>query len=352
MLFFGIVTAVFKILLLPPFRSAKNFVEQHIGIGMRRGINHDEFLRFLGRYGTIICFLGMITVFSVILPPFRSLNNLLNLLGQTAILSIFAAGMTCCLKMRDFDLSIGAIAAISGIVAAKLLTAGYSIPVSVVSGIIMGIIVGLVNGILVAYVGLPSLVCTLATMSIILGSALAITGGMAIWDLPESFSVIGRGRLAGIPNRFIIMFAILFALWFLHSYTITGRRMEAIGGNAEAAKLSGINVEFHRLLGFILSGFCSAVAGIILTSSVLSATATQGTHYLMDAFGACFIGAVTIRLGQFHIWGTFVGVLIVVVAINGLIIWMVPSYLTDMIRGLILLLAIMLSGVTGKIIKG
>jgi ribose transport system permease protein len=107
-------------------------------------------------------------------------------------------------------------------------------------------------------------------------------------------------------------------------------------------------VEKHRLLGYVFSGLCSAIAGIVLTSSVMSANPTQGTHYLLDAFGACFIGAATVHIGRFHIWGTFVGVLIVVVAINGLIILMVPGYLTDMIKGMILLLAIFLSGTVGK----
>jgi ribose transport system permease protein len=115
--------------------------------------------------------------------------------------------------------------------------------------------------------------------------------------------------------------------------------------------MSGINVRFNRLLGFVLSGFCSSVAGIVLTSAVLSANATQGSTYLMDAFGACFIGAATVRIGQFHIWGTLVGVMIVVVAINGLIIMMVPGYYTSMIQGVILLLAILLSSTGTRLLK-
>jgi ribose transport system permease protein len=181
---------------------------------------------------------------------------------------------------------------------------------------------------------------------------MAITKGISIWNIPASFAFIGRGDLLGIPNRFIIMFILLIVVWFIHAYTPTGRRMEAIGGNAISARLSGINVERNRLLGYIFSGICSSIAGIVLTSAVMSSNPTQGTHYLLDAFGACFIGAATIRIGQFHIWGTFIGVLIVVVAINGLVIMMVPGYLTDMIKGFILLLAIMLSGTVAKFLRG
>ncbi len=320
--------------------------------GNVKSINRSDVFIFLGRYGTIIILLAMIAVFSILLPPFRSGGNILNLMGQTAILSIFAAGMTCCLKMGDFDLSIGAIAAVTGIVVSKLLVADYGITTAIICGLLTGAVAGMINGILVAYVGLSAFVCTLATMSVSLGAAMVITKGISIWNLPKAFGFIGRGDLVGIPNRFIIMIVLLIILWFFHAYTTSGRRMEAIGGNPDAARLSGINVAFNRLLGYVLSGFCSAAAGIVLTSAVLSANAMQGTHYLLDAFGACFIGAATVRIGQFHIWGTFVGVLIVVIAINGLIIMMVPGYYTDMIKGIILLMAVVFSGVAGRFIRG
>ena len=319
--------------------------------GNGKSINSSDVFIFLGRYGTVVILLAMIAIFSILMPAFRSGTNLYNLGQQMSILSIFAAGMTCCLKMGDFDLSIGAIAAITGIVISEMMLAGYSIPTSIIVGILVGVVVGLLNGLLVAYVGLSAFVCTLATMSVILGMAMAITKGISIWGLPETYGIIGRGDLAGIPNRFILMIVLIAILWFFHGFTTTGRRMEAIGGNANAARMSGINVEFNRLLGYLLSGLCSAIAGIVLTSTVLSASALQGTHYLLDAFGACFIGAATLRIGQFHILGTFVGVLIVVVAINGLLILMVPGYYTDMIKGIILLLAIFFSGVAGRFIK-
>ena len=316
-----------------------------------KAVSRTEIFIFLGKYGTIIILGSMIVCFSILLPAFRSSQNLLNVLGQTAILSIFAAGMTCCLKMGDFDLSIGATATITSIVLANMLVGGYGIPLAIIAGLLTGAAVGVLNGILVAYGGLNALVCTLASGSVVAGLALGITQGVSIWDLPVAFDFIGRGDSFGIPNRFIIMILLLIVLWFFHAYTPTGRRMEAIGGNAEASKLSGINVDRNRFLGFLLSAVCAAIAGIVLSSAVMSANATMGMPYMLDAFGACFIGASTVRIGQFHIWGTFVGVLIVVVAINGLIIMMVPGYLTEMIRGMILLLAIFMSGTVGKIMN-
>jgi len=304
-----------------------------------------------GKYGTVLILFGMIIVFSFLLPTFRSTNNILNIFGQTSMLSIFAAGMTCALKMGDFDLSIGATSAISSIIVATLLLAGFAAPLAISGALLTGIIIGVINGFFVAYLGLNALVCTLAIMSITLGVAMGITKGNSIWDLPESFSLLGQGELVGIPVRFIIAISLLFALWIFHVYTPTGRRMEAIGGNPDAARMSGINVEYHRLIGFVLSGFCASLAGVLLTSQLMTANATQGADYLLDAFGASFIGAATIHIGRFHIWGTFIGVLIVVIAINGLIIMMMPSYLAQFIQGLILLVAILFAGLTGRFLK-
>jgi ribose transport system permease protein len=310
-----------------------------------------QFSRLMGRYGTIIVMGLMILCFSILLPPFRSTENLVNLLGQMAILSIFSAGMTCPLRMGDFDLSIGAIAALTGIVVAYSLIEGFSFPVAIGFGLLTGIVCGVINGYLVAYLELPAFVCTLATMSIILGGAMAITKGATLWNIPSAFEFIGRSNFLGIPMRFIIMIVLLILLALFHAYTPTGRRMTAIGGNVDASKMSGINVPFHRLLGFMLSGFCSSIAGIVLTSAVMAATATQGSTYLLDAFGACFIGAATLRIGQFHILGTLVGVMIVVIAINGLIIMMVPGYFTSMIQGGILLLAVAMTSTGTRLLR-
>ena len=315
-------------------------------------IGGRDVLEFLGKYGTIVWLLVMIAVFSILLPAFRSGSNVVNLLGQISILSIMAAGMTCCLKMGDFDLSIGATAAITSIVVANVLVSGGGMALAILSGVGTGVVIGLVNGFFVAYVGLPAFVCTLATMSIILGGGMAVTRGMAIWNLPLAFEFIGRGDLYGIPNRFVLMICLLAIIWFIHTYTPMGRRMEAIGGNPVSSRLSGIRVEWHRLLGYVMSGVLASLAGIVLTSASMSGNPTQGSMYMLDAFGAAFIGAATVRIGQFHIGGTLIGVLIVVVAVNGLVILMVPGYYTDMIKGIILLIAIMLTGVSGKMFSG
>ena len=314
-------------------------------------VSTKDILINVGKYGTLIILFLMVVFFSIFLEPFRSLENLLNILGQGAIVCVLSIGLTCTMKVGDYDLSIGAVAAMSGLIVAWLLVNDFGILPSIIITLLCGVFVGLVNGLLVAYVGLVSIICTLATMSIILGAGMSITKGNSIWSgIPDSFAIIGRGDLWGIPVRFVIVLIILAIIWVIHTFTETGRRMEAIGGNPTAAHLSGISVDFYRMIAFMLSGFCSAWTGIILTSYLMTANPTQGSHYLLDAFAACFIGAATVKIGQFHVWGTFIGVLITVIGVNGLMIIGVPGYLTDMIKGMILLLAIILSAVVTKFV--
>jgi ribose transport system permease protein len=170
-------------------------------------------------------------------------------------------------------------------------------------------------------------------------------------EIAERFGFIGRGSFQGIPVRFFILLVFSIPLWFFHAYTETGRGMEAIAGNAGAARLYGIKVDWVRMLSFIFSGVCSAMGGLVMTSSIMSARPTDNLHYILGALAACFIGASTLRIGLFHIGGTLLGVFLTVVATNGLIILMVPSYVTKVVTGTILLLAILLSIVASRFIR-
>jgi ribose transport system permease protein len=310
-------------------------------------------IAFFAKYGTIIALLALVSSFAILLPPFRTKLNVLNITGQTAILGIFAIALTCCLKLGDFDFSIGATGSLSGLVLAKLLVGGMEIPLAITIGLMTGVTIGLFNGVLVGYLKLDSFICTIATSLLILGFCMGLTKGQSITSgIPEAFGFIGRGRIEGIPLRFIIFIGIAVPIWVMHAYTETGRRMEAIAGNAGAARLYGINVPGSRMLAFTISGLCSAAAGIVMTSSVMSARTTDNLQYILGALAACFIGASTVRIGQFHVWGTFVGVFIKVVATNGLIILMVPGFVTKIVEGMILLVAILLTILASRVTRG
>jgi ribose transport system permease protein len=312
-------------------------------------MKRKDILNFLGKYGTILALFLLLASFSLLLPSFRSRENLTNVMEQIAFLAVISAGLTSCLKTGDFDLSVGGVATLAGNVAAWLLVNEVGMALSILGALSIGIAAGIVNAILVAYIGFHSLICTLATMGIFMGITEGLTRGISIWSgIPESFSFISKGELGGIPVRFIIMFILLSGLEFLHRQTETGRRMEAIGGNPQASRLSGIDVRWNRLLAFITSGVFAAVTGIMVTSSLMSSDSNIGIGFTFPAIVACFIGAATIRIGHFHILGTLIGVLIAVVATNGLIILLVPGYLMDMVRGMILLLAILLASLTAR----
>jgi len=320
----------------------------------RKGIreHREMILLYLGKYGTIICLFIMIACFSYFLPSFRSKENLINMMGQVAFLSIISAGLTSCLKAGDIDLSIGGIATLSGNIVAWFLVNNYGIALSIVNTLFIGIAAGVINGILVAYIGFHSLICTLATMGIMMGITEGLTEGISIWSgIPETFSIIGRGAIGGIPIRFIIMFILLIILHFFHQHTEAGRKLEAIGGNPVASRLSGINIRWNRMIAFALSGLFAAITGTMVTSSLMFSDSNMGLGFTFPAIVACFIGAATIKIGHYHILGTFIGVLIMVVATNGMIILLVPGYLLDIVRGSILILSISLASIMARDVK-
>jgi ribose transport system permease protein len=327
-------------------------MEAAVEAGGRPRYTALDILSLLGKYGTVLTLFIMVLSFGLLSDTFRSRTNLTNMLGQIAFLSIISAGLTCCLKVGDFDLSIGAVATFAGNVVARLLASGNNMVLSICLALATGIVIGIGNGILTAYVGFHSLICTLATMAIIMGATEFLTGGISIWSgIPEDFAVLGKGELMGFPVRFLIMVAAVLTVWFIHKQTEVGRKMEAIGGNPVASRLSGIDVNRNRLFAFVLSGFFAAMTGILVTSSLMSSDANIGIGFTFPAIVACFIGAATIRLGHFHVFGTLVGVLLMVVATNGLIILLVPSYLMDIVRGGVLLTAISLASVSRKLLN-
>lgn len=303
----------------------------------------------LGRYGTVLCLLIMIICFSYFLPSFKTKANFLNMMGQVAFLGIISAGLTSCLKAGDFDLSIGGIATLAGNIIAWLLVNNHGIPLSILYTLTIGIAMGVINGILVAYIGFHSLICTLATMGIMMGITEGLTEGISIWSgIPESFSIFGKGEIGGVPLRFIIMVCCLVGIGFLHKKMEIGRKLEAIGGNPVASRLSGINVNWNRLMAFVFSALLATVTGIMVTSSLMFSDSNIGLGFTFPAIVACFIGAATIHIGQFHILGTFIGVLIMVVATNGMVILLIPGFLLDIVRGIILMLSIFFASIASR----
>ncbi len=306
--------------------------------------------RWLRTYGTFIGFLAMIVIFSLLRPGvFLSPNNLRNITEQVAILAIVATTMTVVMVVGDFDLSVGALASLSGVVVADLLIQGVGLWPAVLVALAVGATAGLLNGLLVAYFGLSAFVATLATMTAFRGLALFYTNGSTLFSgIPESFRLFGQSFTGPIPNSVLIMLGVLAATWFVLEQTAFGRRLYAVGGNAQASYLAGLNVRALRLSAFVISGLGAALAGVVLTSRLFSAHPTAGEPLMLNSIAAVFLGMTMFREGEPHVPGTFVGVLLLGVMSNGLNILQVNSYIQLVLTGAIILLAVLLSGLARR----
>ncbi len=308
-------------------------------------------LPWVARYGTV-AFLVLLTVgFGAAQPDvFPTLLNFLNVLNQSAILGIIAAGLTVCLVMGLFDLSIASMATLGGYAVAQMLvsTQGLPVAVAILAVLVIAAVIGVLNGMMVSYLGISAFIATLAMGSIITGVILGISDSRTIVSgIPEAFGILGQGSFLGVPNAVILMVFVAALLWVLLEHTQVGRNLYAIGGNAEASRLSGLAVKRYGPMALAISALCAALAGITAASS-LGAGRPQGVGetYLLNAFAAVFIGASTLRPGQFHIVGTIVGVLLIGVINNGLSLMGSATYWQYIVQGALLIVAMFGAGVT------
>lgn len=314
---------------------------------------HKTALAFMARYGTIVGLLLMIGVFSMLSPDaFPSLGNGLNVLNQASRAAIIAGGLTIAVIVGELDLSIGFAASMEGVLVTGLIVhAGLPIPVAILLVLAVGAFIGLINGLIVTKARVNSVIATLGMGTIIVGLNFAYSSGVPIVaGVPEAFLEISLGRTWGIPNNVYVMAAVLLFLWVLVERTSIGQAIQAVGGNPAAARLSGINVDGIKILGFVISGVCAALTGILLASSLGSGTTSAADSYLLTAFAAVFLGSATLRDGEFHVFGTFIGVLIIAVGFNGLAIFGAPTFYQFLFQGVILIVAVGLSSL-GRVLS-
>jgi len=308
--------------------------------------------RVIRRYGTLIGFVAILVFFSVSLPDtFLTARNWLNISQQISMLVVVAASMTIVMVMHDFDLSVGSMASLAGIVAAVLFTHDFSVPAAVAAALLVGTLGGMLNGVLVSLLGILPFIATLATLTIFSGAAFLISGGKTIFgrDIPESFSGFARGgiplgEIGGValklPWLTIVALAVVVLVWVLLEQTKLGRRLYAIGSNSEAAWLSGIDVKRLRLVAFALTGLGAAIAGLMYASRVASANPTQGSGLMLTSIAAVFLGMTMSEVGEPRVHATLVGVLILGTLDNGLTQMSVNSYVRDILIGAIILAAV------------
>jgi ribose transport system permease protein len=305
---------------------------------------------WLARYGTLASLAALLIVFSLARSDvFPTVDNLLNIMNQVSILGTMAFGLTVCLVMGLFDLSIAAMATLGGYVATFLLVQypdTISVPLAVLISLAVAGAIGVFNGLIVSYLGISAFIATLATGSIITGAMLGISNSKTIiTGIPDEFLVIGQGSVFGVSNPILIMLAIGVILWLLLEHTQLGRHLYAIGGSAEASRLSGIAVKRYAPIALAICAGCAGLGGLI-AASVLGAGRPQGVGdtYLLNAFAAVFIGASSLRPGKFHIIGTFIGVMLTGVINNGLSVMGVPTYWQYIVQGVLLIIALFSAG--------
>ncbi|ARK26307.1 ribose ABC transporter permease [Sporosarcina sp. P37] len=298
----------------------------------------------LQKLGPVIGLLLIVVIISIMSPSFLTLNNLFNVLRQVSINALIAFGMTFVILTGGIDLSVGSILALTGAVTAGMMSGGMDPILAMLLGVLLGVLLGAINGLIIAKGKVAPFIATLATMTIFRGLTLVYTEGRPISGLGDSFTfqMLGKGYIFGIPVPVITM-AISFAvLYFILKKTTFGRRVYAVGGNEEASRLSGINVDRIKIYVYSLAGGLTAIASLILTSRLNSAQPTAGNMFELDAIAAVVLGGTSLTGGRGWIVGTLVGALIIGVLNNGLNLIGVSSFFQQVVKGAVILIAVLL----------
>lgn len=301
---------------------------------------------FLARYGLLLVFAAIVAAFSGLRPSaFPTTQDLKSILTAAAPLVIVAVGLTVVLVMQDFDLSFGSMIGLAGGAAVVMMAehhASYGIAIAV--AIALGVAAGTVNGFVIAYLGGSSFIITLAMGTILTGVEYTFTHQDTIFQgIAASYARIGQDTQLGFNNQIWVALAVAAAAWLLLEKTEAGRYMHAIGGNPEAARLSGINTRRLRLVGFVIVGVTASIVGILLTAQSRSSVPNMGIPYLLPAFAGAFLGSAVFRPGEFNVPGTVVGVLLLGTIQTGLTMLNLQTYAINLVQGAILVGAVLVS---------
>ncbi|NRF96163.1 ribose ABC transporter permease [Paenibacillus frigoriresistens] len=295
------------------------------------------------KYGLLFALVLLCCLFSILSPVFLTQQNILNVLNQTSINAILAIGVTFVILIGGIDLGLGSYVALTGCVAALFAQGGnYPVFIPILAGIGAGLLIGLINGVVITRGRLASFIVTLGMMTIARGISLVVSGGRPISNLSDSFNYIGGGVLFHIPLPILIVIVIFIATYILLSKTTHGRYIYAVGGNDEAARTSGIHINRVKLAAFTLCGGLAGLAGVIQASRITTGQPNIGVGYELDAIAAVVIGGTSLTGGIGRVSGTIIGVMIIGVINNGLDLMNVSSYYQQIIKGLIIICALLL----------
>ncbi len=302
----------------------------------------------LARYGVLLAMVATFAAFSILRPDsFLTEVTLKGILRDCAPLLIVALGVTVVLVMNEYDLAVGGLISLCAVLVVVFISTehvGMSVGLAIVLTILIGGGLGLLNGVLISYVGLPSFILTIAMSTVFTGAGLQITGSQSVFDgISPSFLKIANGTILGFSNVVFIGLGVLLVVHVLLRHTEPGRYMYAIGGNPEAARLSGLRVQMLKAAGFAIVGLTAAIAAILMTSQAGASNPNTGTGLLLPAYAAAFLGSSMFRVGVFTPLGTALGALFLQIIGTGLTILNLSGPLVQMIQGGILAAAVLVS---------
>ncbi len=309
----------------------------------------SKLTQFYKTFGIVLVLLFMIIVLSIATPYFLAATNLINVVRQISFIAIIGFGVTLVIITGGIDLSSGSIVGVTSIVSTMLAHPGeHSLIVSLLAGIGVGVGAGLINGLFIAKTGTPPFIATLGMMTSGRGVALLISGGRPVNNVSDEYIFLGAGRVLGIPVPIIILLVLVVIMYIVLNKTPFGRHVLAVGGNEEAAKISGINTGSVKILVYVIAGALASVAGIMMSARVASGQPALGTGYEMDAVASAVIGGTSLMGGVGTIWGTLCGALIIGLINNGMDLMGVNAYWQQITKGIIIILAVILDQLRNK----
>jgi ribose/xylose/arabinose/galactoside ABC-type transport system permease subunit len=303
----------------------------------------SKLIKALGQYGIFAAFVVVCAVLSVVTPQFLTVANLTIIITQVSINALLAFGVTFVIITGGIDLSLGSMVAVAGVVAAMLAHPdSYPVVVPILAGLLAGILMGVFNGFIITKSKIAPFIVTLGTMTIGRGLALILSKGRPISNLSDSFNFIGGGQILGVPFPIVVLVVVFISCAVLLNKTLLGRYIYAVGGNEQAARAAGINVNQVKMTVYVLAGALAGLAGILLTSRITTGQPNAGAGFELDAIAAAVIGGTSTTGGVGTMTGTLVGVLLIGTINNGLDLLNVTSYYQQVVMGVIIIGAVLL----------
>jgi ribose/xylose/arabinose/galactoside ABC-type transport system permease subunit len=294
------------------------------------------------RFGLLLFIILLFVVMSIIRPVFLTSGNLINVLRQVSMNGILAVGMTFVILTGGIDLSVGAVVAVTSVIAGRLMEEGHGIAAAMAYGMLAALVFGLMNGFLIALGGLPPFIATLSTMAIARGVALVYSNGRPYLIQLETFLAIGKGSFLGVPNPIWILLVVCALAFVVLNFTIFGRHVYAFGGNRQAAKLAGVRTKLVEISVYTIAGVLAGITAIILSARISSGQPTAGQSFELDAIAAVAIGGTSMAGGSGTIGGTIMGFIIIGIMINSLTLLGVSSFYQQIVKGFIISAAVMI----------